>query len=56
VVDERGKMVEGWRYRHNEPGIRRCALGCRVCRWRWWRSFERPDGLLIDGYSTPGWR
>ena len=32
VVDERGRVVEGRRYRHNEPGIR--ALCARLLRLR----------------------
>ena len=28
VVDERGRIVEGWRFRHNEPGIRALCARC----------------------------
>ena len=47
VVDERGRILEGRRYRHNELGIRALcarllALGVRLV------ALERPDGLLIE--------
>ena len=41
VVDERGRIVEGRRYRHKSRGSGRCALGCCVCGWRWSRSSDR---------------
>ena len=37
VVDEQGRILEGRRYHHNEPGI---AGGWWVCRWRWSRSCD----------------
>ena len=47
VVDERGRILEGRRYRHNELGIRALcarllALGVGLV------ALERPDGLLIE--------
>ena len=47
VVDEQGRIIEGRRYRHNEPGIR--ALCSRLLRlgWRWSRSRYAPDGKTI---------
>jgi transposase len=47
AVDERARIVEGRRYRHDEPGIRAlCArlvrLGVQLV------ALERPDGLLIE--------
>jgi transposase len=47
VVDEQGRIVEGCRYRHSEPGIRGlCSrlVGLRVALV----ALERPDGLLIE--------
>ena len=53
VVDERGRIVEGRRYRHNEPGIR--ALCARLTRLRVARvALERPDGLLIGRLLDAG--
>ena len=53
VVDERGRIVEGRRYRHNEPGIRAlCSrlvrLGVKLV------ALERPDGLLIERLLDAG--
>jgi transposase len=47
VVDERGRILQGRRFRHTEPGIRAlCSrlvgLGVRLV------ALERPDGLLIE--------
>jgi transposase len=53
VVDERGRIVEGRRYRHKEPGIRAlCArlVGLRVVLV----ALERPDGLLIERLLDAG--
>ena len=53
VVDERGRILEGRRYRHNEPGIRAlCArlVGLRVALV----ALERPDGLLIERLLDAG--
>src|SRR5690348_13665884 len=50
VVDERGRIVEGRRYRHTEPGIR--ALCARLVRLR--VALERPDGLLIERLLDAG--
>jgi hypothetical protein len=53
VVDERGRIVEGRRYRHNELGIR--ALCARLLRLRVARvALERPDGLLIERLLDAG--
>jgi transposase len=53
VVDERGRIVEGRRYRHNEPGIR--ALCARLVRLRVALvALERPDGLLIERLLDAG--
>jgi hypothetical protein len=53
VVDERGRIVEGRRYRHNEPGIR--ALCARLLRLRVALvAIERPDGLLIERLLDAG--
>src|ERR1700748_1336329 len=53
VVDERGRIVEGRRYRHNEPGIR--ALCARLVRLRVGLvALERPDGLLIERLLDAG--
>ena len=53
VVDERGRIVEGRRYRHNEPGIR--ALCARLLRLRVVLvAIERPDGLLIERLLDAG--
>ena len=47
VVDERGRILEGRRYRHNEDGIR--ALCARLVRLGIALvAVERPDGLLIE--------
>ena len=47
VVDERGRILEGKRYRHSEPGIR--ALCARLVRLKVQLvALERPDGLLIE--------
>ena len=53
VVDEQGRIVEGRRYRHNEPGIR--ALCSRLVRLQVARvALERPDGLLIERLLDAG--
>ena len=53
VVDERGRILEGRRYGHNEPGIR--ALCARLVRLRVaWVALERPDGLLIERLLDAG--
>src|SRR6202162_4543016 len=55
VVDERGRILEGRRYSHNEPGIR--ALCARRLRLRVGRvALERPDGLLIERLLDAGLR
>jgi transposase len=53
VVDEQGRIVEGRRYRHSEPGIRAwCSrlvrLGVALV------AVERPDGLLIERLLDAG--
>jgi transposase len=53
VVDERGRIVEGRRYRHNEQGIR--ALCARLLRLGVALvALERPDGLLIERLLDAG--
>jgi transposase len=53
VVDERGRILEGRRYGHNEPGIR--ALCARLVRLRVAVvALERPDGLLIERLLDAG--
>ncbi len=53
VVDERGRIVEGRRYSHNEPGIR--ALCARLLRLKVVLvAIERPDGLLIERLLDAG--
>jgi transposase len=53
VVDERGRIVEGRRYRHSEPGIR--ALCARLLRLKVKLvAIERPDGLLIERLLDAG--
>ena len=53
VVDERGRILEGRRYRHNEPGIR--ALCARLLRLGVALvALERPDGLLIERLLDAG--
>src|ERR1700747_3461266 len=53
VVDERGRIVQGRRYRHDEPGIR--ALCARLVRLRVALvALERPDGLLIERLLDAG--
>jgi transposase len=53
VVDERGRILEGRRYRHNEPGIR--ALCARLVRLAVALvALERPDGLLIERLLDAG--
>ena len=53
VVDERGRIIEGRRYRHNEPGIR--ALCSRLVRLQVALvALERPDGLLIERLLDAG--
>jgi transposase len=53
VVDERGRIVEGRRYRHDERGIRALCtrmvgLGVALV------AIERPDGLLIERLLDAG--
>jgi transposase len=53
VVDERGRIVEGRRCRHDEPGIR--AFCARLLRLRVALvALERPDGLLIERLLDAG--
>ena len=53
VVDERGRIVEGRRYRHDEPGIR--ALCARLGRLQVKLvALERFDGLLIERLLDAG--
>ena len=53
VVDEQGRIMEGRRYRHSEPGIR--ALCARLLRLRVALvAIERPDGLLIERLLDAG--
>jgi transposase len=53
VVDEQGRIVEGKRYHHNEPGIR--ALCARLLRLQVKLvAIERPDGLLIERLLDAG--
>jgi transposase len=53
VVDERGRIVEGRRYRHNEAGLR--ALCSRLVRLGVALvALERPDGLLIERLLDAG--
>ena len=53
VVDDHGRILEGRRYRHNEPGIR--ALCARLVRLQVARvAIERPDGLLIERLLDAG--
>ena len=53
VVDERGRILEGRRYRHSEPGIR--ALCARLVRLEVALvALERPDGLLIERLLDAG--
>jgi hypothetical protein len=55
VVDERGRIVHGRRYRHNESGIR--ALCARLVRLEVALvALERPDGLLIERLLDAGLR
>ncbi|MGZ6725616.1 MAG: IS110 family RNA-guided transposase [Solirubrobacteraceae bacterium] len=53
VVDERGRIVEGRRYRHDEAGLRALCvrlvrLGVKLV------ALERPDGLLIERLLDAG--
>ena len=53
VVDEIGRIVEGRRYRHDEPGLR--ALCARLVRLRVELvAIERPDGVLIERLLDAG--
>jgi transposase len=53
VVDERGRIIEGEGYSHNEPGIR--ALCARLTRLEVQLvALERPDGLLIERLLDAG--
>jgi transposase len=53
VVDERGRILEGKRYRHSEPGIR--ALCARLVTLHVALvALERPDGLLIERLLDAG--
>ena len=55
VVDGQGRIVEGRRYRHNEPGIR--ALCARLLRLQVALvAIERPDGLLVERLLEAGLR
>lgn len=54
VVDERGRIVEGRHYRHDERGIRALcarllALGVSLV------AIERPEGLLIERLLDAGY-
>jgi hypothetical protein len=48
-----GRIVEGRRFGHDEPGLRGYARGWSGLRSRWWR-FERPDGLLNERLLEAG--
>jgi transposase len=53
LVDERGRIVDGRRYRHDEAGLRALCvrlvrLGVRLV------ALERPDGLLIERLLDAG--
>jgi transposase len=53
VVDDHGRILEGRRYRHDEPGIR--AVCARLVRLQVARvAIERPDGLLIERLLDAG--
>jgi hypothetical protein len=53
VVDEHGRILEGRRYRHDEPGIR--AFCARLVRLEVALvALERPDGLLIERLLDAG--
>src|SRR5947209_7103994 len=53
IVDARGRIVEGRRYRHDEPGVR--ALCSRLLRLKVALvALERPDGLLIERLLDAG--
>jgi transposase len=53
AVDERGRIVEGRRYRHDEHGLR--ALCSRLLRLKVRLvALERPDGLLIERLLDAG--
>jgi transposase len=53
VVDEHGRIEEGRRFRHDEPGIR--ALCARLVRLGVALvALERPDGLLIERLLDAG--
>ena len=53
VVDERGRIVEGRRFRHDERGIR--ALCSRLLRLKVSLvALERPDGVLIERLLDAG--
>jgi transposase len=53
VVDERGRIVEGRRYRHDEHGLR--VLCSRLLRLSVKLvAIERPDGLLIERLLDAG--
>jgi transposase len=53
VVDASGRIVEGRRFRHDEPGIR--ALCARLVRLQVALvALERPDGLLIERLLDAG--
>ena len=53
VVDERGRIVQGRRYRHDEPGIRALCAGLVRLRVEL-VALERPDGLLIERLLDAG--
>jgi hypothetical protein len=53
LVGDQGRITEGRRYRHNEPGIRALcsrllALGVQLA------ALDRPDGLLIERLLDAG--
>src|SRR5436190_23976925 len=53
VVDERGRILEGRRYKHSEPGIRALCAGLVRLRVAL-VALERPDGLLIERLLDAG--
>ena len=53
IVDERGRIVEGRRFRHDEPGIRALCSGLLRLRVAL-VALERPDGLLIERLLDAG--
>ena len=55
VVDERGRIVEGRRYRHNESGLSGLCVGL-VGLGVALVTLERPDWLLVERLLMPAWR